>query len=134
MGMSLHELWNALNSQDVFNMDTFKNKYVINEVKKKDAKRVVIYGAGKIGKKIFDELNNSNDTFISAWTDIDFERYRNQGLPTISINEAMSRQYDYIIIAIRNSIAIKSAKCILKELGVDESKIRYIDLYSEMKN
>lgn len=128
MGMSLHELWNALNSQDVFNMDTFKNKYVINEVKKKDAKRVVIYGAGKIGKKIFDELNNSNDTFISAWTDIDFERYRNQGLPTISINEAMSRQYDYIIIAIRNSIAIKSAKCILKELGVDESKIRYIDL------
>lgn len=127
-GMSLQELWNALNSRALFDSNTCENGYVINEIKQKDAEKVVIYGAGKIGKKTFNELNKSNDTYISAWTDIEFERYKKQGLPVTSVNEAIGSNYDYIIIAIKNTMAVKSAKCILTELGVDESKIYCVDV------
>lgn len=128
MGMSLQELWKALNLQDTFNISTCENRYVINESKSPNVKRVVIYGAGNAGKRMFDELNKNRDTLISAWTDIDFERYQKQGLPVISINDAISIKYDYIIIAIKNQMAIKSAKCILTELGIDESKIQNMNI------
>ena len=58
-----------------------------------------------------------------AWADVNYEKYEEQSIPVISINEAIGREYDYIVIAIKNGMAIKSAKCILKELSVEESKI-----------
>ena len=122
-GMSLEELWNAINSSEVTCTDLTENTYIVNKLKRKDAQKIIIYGAGTAGKRIFNELNKKEDILIVAWADVNYEKYEEQSVPVISINEAIGREYDYIVIAIKNGMAIKSAKCILKELSVEESKI-----------
>lgn len=130
LGMSLNELWNSLNSNDnnnKGNMCTVPiNDYKINIKKRKGLVNVIIYGAGKEGKKIFNKFNNDDKYIISAWVDIDYINYRKQGLPVISIKEGICKEYDYVVIAIKNQVAIKSAECVLAQLGVDKAKIRYI--------
>ena len=128
-GMNLDELWNSLNSND-----NYKNNectvpiydYKINVKNGNGLGNVIIYGAGKQGKKIFNRFNNDDKYIISAWVDIDYINYRKQGLPVISIKEGICKEYDYVVIAIKNQVAIKSAECVLAQLGVDKAKIRYI--------
>ena len=128
-GMNLDELWNSLNSND-----NYKNNectvpiydYKINVKNGNGLVNVIIYGAGKQGKKIFNRFNNDDKYIISAWVDIDYINYRKQGLPVISIKEGICKEYDYVVIAIKNQVAIKSAECVLAQLGVDKAKIRYI--------
>lgn len=125
-GMTLQDLWTALNAQTESIVGVSENDYTIDTLKSPSAQRVIIYGAGTVGKRMFFELNNSQETLISAWTDINHIECMKKGLPVISVNEAVKREYDYILIAIKNRVSVKSAKCILTQLGVKESEIRYI--------
>lgn len=126
-GMTLNELWIALNDSADLRISVSDEYYSIDKSKKPNGHRVIIYGAGQVGKRIFRELNNDQDIIISAWTDINYRECTRCGLPIISVNEAIKTEFDYIVIAIKNPMSIKSAKFILTELGIDESKIRYID-------
>lgn len=123
-GITLRKLWSIINSTpDASNSE----HYQINKAKKTPVNRVIIYGAGKAGKRIFNDYNNDEKYDIIAWTDINYEEYAKQGLPVSSINDAIKKKYDYIVIAMVNKIAISSAKCILKELDVPDEKIIEIE-------
>lgn len=123
-GITLRKLWDIINSTpDVGSSE----HYQINKAKKTPVDRVIIYGAGKAGKRIFNEYNNDEKHDILAWTDINYEEYAKQGLPVGSINAAIKDKYDYIVIAMTNKIAVRSAKCILKELGVPAERIKEIE-------
>lgn len=129
-GMNLDELWNSLNLNDNNSKSNTCTipiyDYKINAKKRKDLVNVIIYGAGKQGKKIFNKFNNDDKYIISAWVDIDYINYRKQGLPVLSIKEGICKEYDYVVIAMKNQVAIKSAECVLSQLGVDKAKIRYM--------
>ena len=127
-GMTLQDLWTALNTQTESTIGVPEIDYTIDTLKSPEAQRVIIYGAGIVGKRMFCELNKSQETLISAWTDINYIECMKKGLPVISVNEAIKKEFDYILIAIKNRVAVQSATCILTQLGVDESAIRYIEM------
>ncbi len=122
-GITLRQLWCIINSTTE---GSSVEHYCINKAKKNPAYRVVIYGAGQAGKRIFSEYNADEKYDITAWTDINYEEYAKRGYPVSSIENAISGEYDYIVIAMTNKIAVRSAKCILKELGVPDEKIQTI--------
>lgn len=122
-GMTLKELWIALNNDT----KKVKKKYFINTSKQKNAIKVIIYGAGANGKKVFDKLNAEHKIAISAWTDIDWNKIFFDGLPVVSIESAIKKDYDYVVIAIKNKMAIKSAKLLLRQLGVDSDRMILVE-------
>lgn len=121
-GITLRQLWSIINSTP----EGSSEHYQINKAKKNPADRIVIYGAGQAGKRIFNEYNADEKYDITAWTDINYEEYAKKGYPVSSIENAISGEYDYIVIAMTNKIAVRSAKCILKELGVPDEKVQTI--------
>lgn len=105
--MDMHNMRNVYGINLIF----AKNKTEFLEAK---GKKVVIYGAGKEGQRLFFELNRKNEMDIVLWVD---ENYKNlqhkfKGL-VLSPKEIWNYKYDYIIIGIKNN---DTADCVRKQL------------------
>lgn len=88
--------------------------------------RIVIYGAGVLGQKIYRHLTNLNVNIV-ACLDRNWENYRANGYDVISPDELsrLEGEYDYILIAnITEKIAL-SIKTFLIEKNVETDKIRW---------
>lgn len=59
--------------------------------------RIVLYGAGSVGRAFYSQLKDSDFCKIEAWVDKNFLEYQSMGV--ISINELKDREFDYILIA-----------------------------------
>lgn len=88
---------------------------------------VVVYGAGKNGIKVCGMIVKSRCYNIVAWADIN---YKTKELYHVcSINEALEKDYDYIVISIKNEYASESARDVLISCGADEKKIVTADIF-----
>ena len=84
-------------------------------------KRIVIYGAGYYGKRLY-SIIKKNKTYkiegiIDQKTDIVFE------IPVKSIKDLAKIQYDYIVIAIKDIEVMRKVKTLLINDGVDKDSI-----------
>lgn len=88
--------------------------------------KIVIYGAGVLGQKIYKHLRNLNINII-AWLDRNWENYRANGYDVISPDELsnLDGTYDYILIANINEKVATSIKTCLLETNVKTDKIRW---------
>lgn len=59
--------------------------------------RIVVYGAGNVGKAYYSQLKDSDFCKLDAWVDKNFLKYQDFGV--ISLNELRNRKFDYILIA-----------------------------------
>lgn len=89
----------------------------------KHKSKIVLYGAGKIGKAVYASLQEDPIFEVVAWTDIDDEQCREQQLPVVALSTAISVTSDFWIIGMGKE-AFKSARFILLEKGMPENKIR----------
>ena len=88
---------------------------------------IVVYGAGKNGIKVCSMLVKSHSYNIVAWADID---YKSKEIYNVcSIDEALEREYDYIVITIKNENVSESARDMLISCGADEKKIVTADIF-----
>lgn len=94
----------------------------------KKGSRIFIYGAGQLGKQIYNAVKASGDYEITGIADQNWQLYRKQGVDVIAPEEILYREYDYIIIAVTYVNIKNQIKKILIELGVPESKIAEIDM------
>lgn len=91
---------------------------------KKD-NRIIIYGAGVMGKRIHDYLVNDKKITITMWIDKNYIEYQKRGMDVISPLYIKQCEYDYVIIAnITESVAIEIFEYLIS-LGVDKEKIRW---------
>ena len=91
--------------------------------------RVVIYGAGVLGKEIYSYINDDGRADVVAWIDRNFNEYLKQGLnvenPEHFLNS--NNEYDYVLIAIiTESVADNIREYLLKK-GVANNKIKWFD-------
>lgn len=89
--------------------------------------RVVIYGAGVLGQKIYSYIKRSGKVEVCGWVDRNWKSYRKNGLE-VDAPEKIKEQkglYDYVIIANITQKTALSMKEYLKQLEVDETKIRW---------
>lgn len=91
------------------------------EIVKKSSK-VVIYGAGRFGKKYKDRLDKEAEFNIVAWVDKNYHNFP-QEWNVESIDVLKDREYDIILIAISDPYIQKSVERDLVDNGVALSKI-----------
>lgn len=89
--------------------------------------RIVIYGAGVLGQKIYRYLEKDGRVKLMGWLDKSYEVYRKQGLSVDNPEELMEKglEFDYMLIAnITESVAMAIRDFLLVS-GVAEEKIRW---------
>jgi glycosyltransferase involved in cell wall biosynthesis len=89
--------------------------------------RIVLYGAGVLGQKIYRYLKNDGRIIITAWLDRNYESYRASGLDVDSPEKLRSEipEYNYILIANITEKTVESIKKYLLSMKIAENKIRW---------
>lgn len=88
-----------------------------------DSDRIVLYGAGVVGKCYYNSLKTAGYTNPAMWVDRNFEELCRQGYPVSSPEEMQRIEYDHILIAIEGKENYERIKKELVEMGVDDRKI-----------
>ena len=86
-----------------------------------NGKRIVLYGAGERGTRLYNELKKSETINIISWVDIDYLEKKKNGMDVVSLNDIKLLQYDYLIITIAADFEI--IKDYLIECGIPQNKI-----------
>ena len=95
--------------------------YPFREVKKNC--RVVIFGAGSIGKNIISFLNNTHKAEVVAWIDSKIIGYKLGKWETQPVNKIMGLQYDFIILSTNRTMYIQEMRNTLRDFGIQDKKI-----------
>ena len=104
-----------------------KPRYRVKETNVKE--KVVVYGAGNVGKEIYDQLNNCNKVEYLHWVDRNYLLCKAEGLPVLPIKDLQNLQYDQIIVAILNPKIAETVFVELEAIGVDKNCL-YWENYS----
>lgn len=99
------------------------NIYFYSDIERIRGKKIVIYGAGDVGRDYYAQLSKYMDISIVAWVDKNYEKFNYNYMQIESVENLYEKEFDYIIIAI-NSQSIKQK--VRKELvsrKIPEQKI-----------
>ena len=90
--------------------------------------KVILYGAGVVGRAYFWQNYEFDYCKIVGWVD---REYIQKGFPVGNPDEIVNIEFDKIIIAIENEDVVNVVKVYLIELGVDVDKILWQNPYRE---
>ena len=82
--------------------------------------RVIIYAAGKMGRRIFSEALGKQEFIIAGWAD---KQYGKLGYPIISPEEAVSCKHDHMLVAVESKDVYEKITEELKKAGEAEDKL-----------
>ena len=90
--------------------------------------RVIIYGAGTLGKSIYQYLTETRKAEIIGWHDREFEAYEREGYPVKSPEDLKMQEgdCDYIVISAIGESVAKSITRDLIAMGAPKQKIRWL--------
>lgn len=77
--------------------------------------RVILYGAGMVGKAYYVQLNAEKKYKIVSWVDMKYKFYREKGYRVESLENIDNYDYDYIVLAFKELEAAESIKTYLIE-------------------
>ncbi len=97
------------------NLDQIKNK------------RIILYGAGDVGRDYYTQFADSSVDVVS-WIDKNWSNLKNDISCIESIEAGITKDFDYIVIAIRNKEVVSQIKKrLISEYDVEESKVLTIE-------
>ncbi len=82
--------------------------------------RVVIYAAGKMGRRIFSEALEKQEFIIAGWAD---KKYDKMGYPIINPEEAVRCEHDRMLVAVESKAVYEKIASELKRAGENEDKL-----------
>lgn len=100
-------------------------KYVFEDIKRLKNKRVVIYGAGQVGRDYIMQLSQYSEINIVAWVDKNHQKYNYDFRRVEAVDSLENREYDFVLVAVKNEAAAQEIKKSLGEMGVCEDKILF---------
>lgn len=80
----------------------------------KKGTRIVLYGAGVVGKHYYEQLKQSDGCEVVLWVDQKYEWYVKNGLPVSAVGKIKTVTFDYVLIAVKDR---GIAKEIIRSLG-----------------
>lgn len=87
-------------------------------------KKIVVYGAGNVGRDYIRQLQKENLCEDYIWVDKGYKFKDNyMGVEVRSPAEMMEHQFDYVIIAVNNEKVMNEIKKEIVKLGIDNKKI-----------
>lgn len=100
-------------------LSTF-DMYAMQEFPVAYGSKVVLYGAGNVGKSYFIQIMNHGKYRLVSWVDRQYEKC---GYPVEAPEKIQSLDYDAVIIAVLKEDVSRSIKHFLETMGVKEEKI-----------
>lgn len=85
-----------------------------------DGKRVILYGAGEVGRVYYREIQKEKEVELVLWVD---KNYKSKGMDVCGPNMIGKVEYDYIIIGVQSEEAYVEIKAELLNMGVEEQKL-----------
>lgn len=86
-------------------------------------KRIVLYGAGRVGKDYYEQLPLKTNCIITIWVDRNYELYQRDNYPVFSPFEINNTNFDYILLAVQNENLANAIKQELIDSGFDKQLI-----------
>lgn len=87
-------------------------------------KRVILYGAGNVGKAYYRHMKDDMECSLVAWVDKNAEKIRESDFLLVEgIESLYSKEYDYIIIAVFDEVVFQSIRRELTDVGIREEAI-----------
>ncbi len=85
--------------------------------------RIVLYGAGNIGKRYYQQFKEGKYAEIVKWVDKQFYTLREEGLPVDNVESIGDVDYDYVFISIADEKIASEIISNLKQMGVSDQRI-----------
>ena len=85
--------------------------------------KVILYGAGNVGKTYFDQLNRLGYYDELLWVDKDAYYIRDKNVRTV--DEIDGFKADFVVIAINDKETCREVACFLEEKGIEKKSIVY---------
>ena len=86
--------------------------------------KIVIYGAGRVGKSYYQQFSKMNSIDIVAWIDKNPTTTKNNDYQISGVDTIGKKNFDILIIAVRfEEMAIQIRQNLIKKYNVNEKKI-----------
>lgn len=89
--------------------------------------KVALYGAGRVGKEIYQQLNEYGKIQIVGWYDKNADSYKEIGMPVENIDQIDEKKFDQIIICVKDESVANNIKNTLLHHGIPNDKIYWND-------
>lgn len=89
--------------------------------------RIIIFGAGPIGRNIIRCVFETKKCIVEGWVDTYKAGMIEENVTIKSPKEISKMNYDYIVVAISDGHMINEVVCDLENAGIDSNKIVHID-------
>lgn len=87
------------------------------------SKKVVLYGAGAVGRDYYALLQESCYIQICAWVDREWEKCQKQGLTVWPVEMILQMEYDYILVSVKKRAVFEEIKEHLESLDISGEKV-----------
>lgn len=98
-------------------------KYIFPFKKISAGAKIIVYGAGYVGRVFVHQLRQSDYCSIAAWVDKNPRQKTIEGENVISLDSISHIEYDYVVIAIDNHLVVDKVYLDLQEKGICPAKI-----------
>jgi len=113
----------------VYDIDIkYSNFWIFPFDKVPKGSKIILYGAGNVGKLYYKQLEKLNMYKVVAWVDVNYERSSVLGLSLISPKLINEYEYDYIVIALSDIEVAKNVATSLVNKGVSQEKLIWGEL------
>lgn len=89
--------------------------------------RIILYGAGELGKKYRKQLRSRTDIEYITCIDFSYRKLDDSTFTVESPDMALDCDYDYIVITIKNPDKAKEVRKELEDLGISSDKILWFE-------
>lgn len=89
--------------------------------------KIILYGAGELGEKYRKQMRSRQDIQYVACIDAAYKRLNSNEFPVEPPEYALSRDYDYIVITIKNFDKAQAVKNELQNIGIPDDKILWFE-------
>ena len=91
-------------------------------------KRVVIYGAGRVGRDYYSQLCRYSKCELVAWVDENYKNINYDCTDIVGRDKLRTLNYDILLIAIKEKEnALRIRKSLIVEEGIEESEILWME-------
>lgn len=106
-----------------FEQDKQRVRYISPYINLLSQKRIVLYGAGVVGRDFYRLYRKTQDVDIVLWVDMNWKNLQKEGLPVYSAEKIARVDYDYILLAVKEQEQADGIRKHLRDSGVNETLI-----------
>lgn len=98
-------------------------RFILPYLGDKESKRVILYGAGRVGRDFNCQIHKRADFQLVLWVDQSWQSFREKGFAVESPAKISEVEYDQIILAVKDKSVAEDIKNELREHGIPKEKI-----------